>query len=318
MKRLLLGFAWVAVWLAGTAAPASDEAFAVRTGDDRLTITWAGRPMADYVFRDPRILRPHFANLHVPGGQRVTRNHPPVEGVDAADHDTMHPGVWLAFGDLNGQDFWRNKARIEHLRFTEAPRTENRRVAFTTENELRSMQGTRLGTQHSHVAITALPHGFLLDWQADFIPAAEPLVFGDQEEMGLGVRVATPLTEKNGGTILANNGDKTAKATWGRSHAWCDYTGVVEGRRVGVTLMPDTRNFRPSWFHNRDYGLMVANPFGRKAMNQGETSRVTVNPGERLRLRFGIYLHETPPDGDVDIGNVYQELLVTRAEAGRD
>ena len=24
----------------------------------------------------------------------------------------MHPGLWLAFGDLNGIDFWRNKAPV--------------------------------------------------------------------------------------------------------------------------------------------------------------------------------------------------------------
>jgi len=105
--------------------------------------------------------------------------------------------------------------------------------------------------------------------------------------MGLGVRVATKITEKNGGTILTSTGAKTAKVTWGKSFEWCDYSGELDGRRVGVTLMPDPANFRPSWFHNRDYGLMVANPFGRKSMNQGETSRVVVKKGERLSLRSG-------------------------------
>jgi hypothetical protein len=92
-------------------------------------------------------------------------------------------------------------------------------------------------------------------------------VFGDQEEMGLGVRVATGIAEKNGGIILASTGDRTARATWGKSFGWCDCSGELGDRRVGVTLMPDPANFRPSWFHNRDYGLMVTNPFGRKAMN---------------------------------------------------
>jgi hypothetical protein len=50
--------------------------------------------------------------LRAPSGVAVTRHHPPIAGSDATDHDTMHPGVWLAFGDLNAQDFWRNKARI--------------------------------------------------------------------------------------------------------------------------------------------------------------------------------------------------------------
>ena len=52
-------------------------------------------------------------------------------------------------------------------------------------------------------------------------------------------------------------------------------------------------NFRPSWWHNRNYGAMVANAFGRKAMRQGETSAVPIEPGETLRLRYGVYWHSS-------------------------
>jgi len=62
------------------------------------------------------LVSPYFANVYSPEGTKVTRNHPPREG-DAADHLTMHPGIWLAFGELSSQDYWRNKARIEHRRF---------------------------------------------------------------------------------------------------------------------------------------------------------------------------------------------------------
>ncbi|MBM3861792.1 MAG: hypothetical protein FJ395_19385, partial [Verrucomicrobia bacterium] len=83
------------------------ERFAVETKPDCLIITQSGEPVATYVFRDDKVLRPHFKQLHAPGGIQVTRNHPPVAGQDATDHDTMHPGVWLAFGDISGNDFWR-------------------------------------------------------------------------------------------------------------------------------------------------------------------------------------------------------------------
>ena len=299
--------------VAQPAARGADARFGVRDGDGRLGITCDGQPVATYVYRDPGILRPYFADVHAPRGLKVTRNHPPVAGVDAADHDTMHPGLWLAFGDINGQDLWRNKARIEHVRFTEPPRARGGSLAFTAENRLRAADGRTLGTQRSEVILTLVPHGYLLVWQADFLPADEPLVFGDQEEMGLGVRVATRISEKGGGVLVASTGARTAKATWGQSFEWCDYSGELDGWRAGVALMPDPENFRPSWFHNRDYGLMVANPFGRKAMNQGETSRVVVEPGDRLRLRFGVYLHATPKDGDADIAGVHRRFLAARA-----
>ena len=76
-----------------------------------------------------------------------------------------------------------------------------------------------------------------------------------------------------------------------------------------MALMPDPANFHPSWFHNRDYGLMAANPFGRNAMKQGELSRVEVKKGERLRLRFGILLHSAAPEKEVDLAAAYREFL---------
>jgi hypothetical protein len=82
----------------------------------------------------------------------------------------------------------------------------------------------------------------------------------------------------------------------------------VNGWRVGITVMTDPANFRPSWWHNRDYGLMVANPFGRKAMNQGGTSRVVVRKGERLRLRFGVFVHSAPPGKEVDLAAAYRDF----------
>jgi hypothetical protein len=110
--------------------------------------------------------------------------------------------------------------------------------------------------------------------------------------MGFGARVATAITEKNGGVITSSSGLQTAKNTWGQPAEWCDYSGTVDGQRVGIVLMADPANFRPSWWHNRDYGLMVANPFGREAMKQGAKSRVRVQRGESFRLRFGAAIHQ--------------------------
>ena len=110
--------------------------------------------------------------------------------------------------------------------------------------------------------------------------------------MGFGVRVATPITEQNGGLILSSTGLTTARNTWGQQAEWCGYSGSVDGQRAGITLVPGRSNFRPSWWHNRDYGVMVANPFGRAAMKQGEPSSVTIQPGELLRLRFAAVIHD--------------------------
>jgi len=59
--------------------------------------------------------------------------------------------------------------------------------------------------------------------------------------------------------------------------------------------MTHPEDFPRSWFHVRDYGLLVANPFGRAAFG-GPKSEVRVEPSVLLRLRFGILVYEGTPD----------------------
>src|SRR4051812_8752496 len=90
-----------------------------------LEITIGDRPWATYVYDGKQIPRPYFANVFVPGGPKITRSHPPIAGTDDMDHgvagDYFHPGIWLAFSDLNGNDYWRLKARVQHEAFLQQP-----------------------------------------------------------------------------------------------------------------------------------------------------------------------------------------------------
>jgi hypothetical protein len=259
---------------------------------DRLKFSDNGQTVGEFVFRDEVIRRPYFANLIAPNGLQVTRNHPPLENVDATDHDTMHPGIWLAFGDISGHDFWRNKAAIEHLGFTTEPAVAKEEIRFATESRLLTAEGKELCRMDSRFLLANRPSGRLLIWDAAFHSDENDFSFGDQEEMGFGARVASAFTEKNGGRITNSKGQQSAAKTWGQPALWCDYSGTSNGKHGGITLMAAPENFRESWWHNRDYGVFVANPFGRAAMKQGTKSEVLVQRGKALRLGFGAVLHD--------------------------
>ena len=263
--------------------------FATQLADDRLTITDGPGPVATFVFKDKDVLRPAFQNLHAPGGVLVTRRFPPAPP-DAVDHATMHPGVWLAFGDINGADFWRNKGRIEHEEFVAAPKTTGDAITFATRSRFIAPGGTALATLHSSFAITRRPDAYLLTWDATIAPLERDLVFGDQEEMGLGVRVTHALIEKNGGTIRNSDGLTGAKNAWGKVADWCAYSGTLDGRAVGAAIFTAPSNPQRPWWHARDYGLMVANSFGKKALPAGADGKLTIKRGETLRLRHGVLL----------------------------
>ncbi len=236
----------------------------------KLDILISGESFASYVYEDAEIPRPYFCNVTAPGGIPVTRTHPPDREVDRGndDHAAFHPGVWLAFGDLGGADFWRNKARVRHARFEDPPKGGTPGT-FTVVNVYETLEipPQVLCEETCRYTITASVNERWIFAESQFRAMKPGITFGDQEEMGFGVRLATPLTVKHGNGCLINaHGGLNEEGTWGKQAEWCAFSGVVEGHRAGIFLAASPDNFRRSWFHNRDYGLMVANPFGKKSM----------------------------------------------------
>ena len=291
-------------------APAVDT-IRFQTNQNQVVVQCGKRPLATYVFRDAAIPRPYFAHVHAPNGQQVTRHHPPRAGRDATDHATFHPGIWMAFGDINGHDYWRLKARVEHVAFVDAPRSEAGRGSFSVRNRYWSESGKEVVcSEVARYTFQIIPAGYLVHWDSTFSSSAGEFSFGDQEEMGLGIRVATPIAVTNGGQIRNRDGQINEKQAWGKMSDWCDYSGTTAGFRIGMTLMPAPENFRRCWYHARDYGFCAANPFGRNAFTGGKKSKIKVAAGTSLRLRFGILLHaqpETKPKQN--LGQAYRAYL---------
>jgi hypothetical protein len=294
--------AGLAAIVAGVAAPIAhaDEPppIAFQTHSDRVEIRVNDRPFATYVFRDEKIPRPYFCNVHSPSGTLVTRPHPPGSD-ELDDHAQMHPGIWMAFGDLSGHDSWRLKAPVEHGEFVALPRAgQSGQGHFAVRNHYRTTDGDGVvADELCRFTIAVVPHATAIFWDSTFTPRGDdPIVFGDQEEMGLGVRLRKALTEQHGDGLLTNSeGLTTATNVWGQPARWCHYGGTVDGKQVGIAVISQSVGFRRSWWHARDYGLMVANPFGRQAMQQGAPSRVEIKPGESLRLEYAVLVGEEGP-----------------------
>ena len=87
---------------------------------------------------------------------------------------------------------------------------------------------------------------------------------------------------------------------------------VLEKPNVIVILLDDagygdfahTGNPQPSLWHARDYGLLAANPFGRKVSGfpaaKDKTDLYRIEKGKAATFRFAIFAH----DGDVKDGKV--------------
>jgi methane monooxygenase PmoA-like len=288
-------------------------------GDGRIAVVIDGMPIAMYCYKDKATLRPYFAHVRTLDGIQVTRHHPPVQGHDLTDHDTLHPGIWLAFGDINGLDFWRNKAQIKHAKFIEPPKVGSSGGSFTVRNDYVDPNDPSHVVCNETTRYSIVPDdgGYIILWDIRFKSDA-PFTFGDQEEMGLGIRMATSLRvgdtgpEKapfGNGTIINSAGAVNEKAMWGDAADWCDFSGTIAGRKVGATICCHPENLRKSRFHARDYGMLTANPFAQGSFGKGGKLQTTVRPGDELRLRYGIFIHSDATSTASNSAAVYQRYL---------
>ncbi|MHC4636684.1 MAG: DUF6807 family protein, partial [Planctomycetota bacterium] len=247
-----------------------------------LVVTIGDKPFATYSEGTKSIPRPYFAHVFTPAGLQVTRNHPPVEGKDSMDHSTYHPGIWLTFAGINGNDYWRLKKKTEHEMYIGKPISKPGYGSFTVSNfylDSKDSTGNRIAHEICKYTVLVRKNYYLLIYDSTISSDDSDLVFGDDQEYGLGIRVQTPIEARYNGQILNAEGRTGEEDTYGRSTTWCDYSGVMNDKLIGMTIMPDPTNFRPSWYHSRDYGLIAANPFGRKGVARGTKSEVLVKKG---------------------------------------
>jgi hypothetical protein len=285
--------------------------YQIETTPDRVILHQEAGLLITFVHRDPKVTRPYFMHWHAPDGFLLTRRFPPVEGLDATDHDTMHPGIWLSFSGLSRADYWRNKVPTDFDGFTEQPFAREGLAGWSFRNRYPITSGPRV-TEECVIRFIEHPKGTLLIWDSEFSTDGD-VVFEDLEEMGLGIRLATTLTVKKGGILRNSLGGENEKGVWGKQADWLDYSRVVGGTRHGILLVPHRDNPRRSYFHARDYGMMTANPFGTKSFtNEGDGS-YKLSAGKTLRLRFGLFAYA----GEIDPATIEKEYHTTADATSR-
>lgn len=268
--------------------------------------------VVDYVFVDSSISRPYFAHVKTLSGKQVSRNHPPREGVEKMDHANLHPGIWLSFGDINGNDYWRLKARTKQVRFLELPEVDASFGKFKVLNHyLATDSDAVICSEECEVQVRTVDGGYRITLTSEFKATEGELRFGDQEEMGLGVRVAAPLAveRKLGGRILDSENRINGANVWGKTARWCDYAGPLEGKWVGMTILTSPKNFRPCWSHARDYGFVAMNPFGLNAFTQAAKRDVIVKMGESLRIAYAVVVHESAQESGFHAHAAYEQFV---------
>ncbi len=300
-------------WMVDHIAPDKEKVYIVETGrGSRLRVfgveaqrrrssvdfSVTGRPFVTYHF-GRQWARPFFHPVLGPDQVAMTRSYPVEKGVvgETTDHP-HHKSLWVAHGDVSGVDNWsegRGHGRIAHKRIKELE--DGPAVAILRQDlDWVSARGRKVCGEEREIRVYRTPPDQrVMDLAVTFKATGGKVTFGDTKEGGIcSVRVATSMDGSRGGRIENSYGGLGEAETWGRRAVWCDYSGVVGGKLLGIAVFDTPGNLRhPTYWHVRDYGLLTANPFGVShfAPDGGECGDYELLKGQTLRFAYRIFMH---------------------------
>jgi len=193
-----------------------------------------GRPFTDFYY-GPDAPKPYLHPLRSASGQIVTRSFPMENIPGESTTDQHHRGVWLAYRDVNGFDFWQNEFSYQNKN---AGKVVTRSICDLRSGKDRgSFRGTFVWLSPSGDALLEETRTMIFSGDGkmrivDVDIALKALVdttFGDAKDGAFSVRLAEPLTEKKSGTIVISEGGRKMDQTWGKPAAWVDYSGELNG-----------------------------------------------------------------------------------------
>lgn len=314
---LLCGILWT---FPGHAQDTSSPCTIKRMGN-MLEFKVGDHAVGQYLF-DPSQPRPHFHPLYSLESKPLTRAFPMQKDVPGETKDHVHHrGCWVGHQIVmlaakeEGQkpinaNFWAEAVNPAQQQLgkqicTKVEEAHNGpgHAWVVTNNTWQTASGTKILVEKRTLHLVSLGGAHLVIFDIDFHASEGDITFGDEKDGFMAIRVADVMAEKSkkGGLLenaegkqhMGSGDNKDRKGCWGLRSAWVDYSGVVEEKPVGVALLDHPRNPIPACWHARDYGLLTANPFGRKGSKfpdaQGDVAKLKA--GEHMTFRYGVLIH---------------------------
>jgi len=282
---LLIGYA--------TLLPAADVAFGEQPG--RLEIKLDGKPLTAFHY-DSKWDKPFLYPIRTSSGLILSRGWPldPRPG-EAEDH-AWHRGFWWAHGDINGDDFWREKPHPATSRMVVDGKPVSKGNAFEVKLGLIGTKaGRRMATVVERYAFRRDGANILIDATITVsADGGQALRFGDSDDGGFAFRLSDEFREDRGARLMNSAGQIGTKQIWGQPAKWVHYSARVNGKPAGVAVIDHPSNLRhPTRWHARGYSLNSANPFALGSFtDKTKDGSYTLPAGKQLNLRYLVVIHE--------------------------
>ncbi|MCB1077863.1 MAG: PmoA family protein [Verrucomicrobiae bacterium] len=279
-----------------------------------LRVELNGQLFTEYRYGDEILTFPVCYPILGPGELPMTRDYPFKE-TPGEDHDHIHHrSLWFTHSVINGTNFWavqrykdHDPGRIVHKGF-EKIESGDKTGSFVAKNDYVAPDGHIVCTDERTFGFHAVKgpdDTRLLDVTITIHASHGPVVFGNQKDGGMAIRVAPSLQviRQKGATggvaptgqLINSEGDLNENA-WGKRARWVDIHGLVQEKPVGVAIFDHPTNpEHPTWWHARTYGLCSANIFGRGTFEKLEDpSKVEfkIEDGKSATFRWRFCFHQ--------------------------
>lgn len=239
-------------------------------------------------YGDYYLSRPNFFPVYSPSGRAVTTN--------CAYRFNHHKSIFIGHAKVNGVNFFHDN-NPNHpnlgdiaLEIAEHEVTDGS-VSLRTTNGWIAKTGERMLSERRDILWTPGETVHVLDIASTLTSLVGEITFDKDTHSYIGIRVADTMDAEDGGRAVNANGQANEEGAMNQFADWVDYSGIVAGQPVGVTLMHHPSN-PPSPYFVRNYGTFLCNFTLREPY--------ILPDGESLTQRFRILVHEGTAD-EVDI-----------------
>jgi hypothetical protein len=263
LSTMPMKLALLAVLTLCTAPPARAQV-TLTPGPEQITIEIDGKPFSVFYIGGKDLNRPYLHPLRSATGKIVNRSFPAGQLPRETTDHPHHAGLFYGHGDVNGYNYW----AIENVRTS--PDATMGRVVLDHVVSARSGKesgsldivfnwlkpdGRPLLTETRKMTFHAHPELRIIDFDFD-LAAIEKVVFRDTKEGTFAMRMATVLEEPpvtlqkeakgppRTGKLMNAQSDEREANVWGKRSEWVDYSGELDGEKVGVVMMDHPGNPR--------------------------------------------------------------------------
>jgi hypothetical protein len=258
--------------------------------------------------------KPYLAPLRAASGKIITRRFP-METIAGESRDHLHHrGLWFSYDDVNGVKFWENDPSYKNPKIGRIVVRGGviwKAAAKTIDAifDWNDHDGITLLVEHRVMKFQARPKLRIIDFDV-VLDAPAKVVFGDTKEGAFAIRLADALTEKSGSGKMVNaEGQEGMANVWGKRSSWVDYSGSIEGEKLGVAIFDHPSNpGYPNRWHSRDYGLFALNPWGQHAFDPAAPeAHTTLAAGASLHFRWRVVIH-SGDTASAHVADLYREF----------